>query len=361
MRVGFDAKRAFLNHTGLGNYSRGVIDLIAKHESVSSVFLYTPKNTDSIISSEILNLEKVTVKTPPALLKGPLSSVWRSRLITDELKKDNLDVFHGLSNELPSGIEKVGMASLVTIHDLIFLHYPEFYKAIDRKIYTAKVKHACSVATRIIATSQQTADDLVGLLEVDQSKISVVYQGCDERFENRMKKDELEQVKNEYSLPEKFILSVGTIEPRKNAKVLVNALSLLDNTEVKLVLVGRKTDYATEVLKAATSLGLSERVVILDNVSSQQLPSIYQLATVFALPSLMEGFGIPVLEAMTSGVPVVVSEKSCLTEVCGKVGIAIDPNNPSTIAKAINCILKNEGERQRMIAAGMERKNRFSQ
>jgi glycosyltransferase involved in cell wall biosynthesis len=361
MRIGFDAKRAFLNRTGLGNYSRGVINSCVGHEEVNGVTLYTPKVSESLLGQLILDHPKVTIQTPPVHFSGPLSSVWRSKFICDQITKDGLDIYHGLSNELPKGIKSTGVPSVVTIHDLIFLHYPEYYKAVDRKIYETKVRHACSVATRIIATSEQTADDLVHSLGVDRAKISVVYQGCNPIFGATLPEGQLNQKRVDLGLSDRFMLSVGTIESRKNAKVLVEALKALDNNDINLVLVGRKTTYSEEILSYATALGLTERVKILEGVSTDDLPAIYQAANVFVLPSLMEGFGIPVLEAMTSGTPVVVTENSCLAEVCADAGIKIDPTNADQISKAVTDILENNELRNKMIQKGRERTERFSE
>lgn len=361
MKIGFDAKRAFLNRTGLGNYSRGVIDLLGRAAGVSSRLLYTPRLSHEILTQEYLNSGSLEVKTPPALLSGPLSSTWRSNFVTDQIKKDGLDLFHGLSNELPKGIEKTGVPSVVTIHDLIFLHYPEYYKSIDRKIYDTKVKHACTVATRIIATSNQTAEDLINSLGVSPAKISVVYQGCGQHFSETRSDDDLAKIRSKFKLPEKYILCVGTVEERKNSKVLVEVLNVLKNNDINLVLVGRKTNYSEMVMETAKALSLDNRVMILDKVSFSDLPAVYQMAKVFVLPSLMEGFGIPVLEAMNSRVPVVVSKDSCLAEVCDDAGIHIDPRNPFDIARAITSVLEDDSTRNEMIRKGKERTHRFSE
>lgn len=361
MRIGFDAKRAFLNRTGLGNYSRGVIDSVLRQESTTKVHLYTPDPDRSIISDATLSDSKTIVKKPPVHLRGPLSSVWRSKFVCDQIRNDEIDLYHGLSNELPKGIESTGVASVVTIHDLIFLHYPEYYKSIDRKIYETKVKHACEVATRVIATSEQTADDIVRSLGTEREKISVVYQGCNPVFYDQISSSEIKARSKGLGLPEHFILSVGTIESRKNVKVLVKALKILGSSNLKLVIVGRKTPYTDEVIALARKLGVVDRLVILDSVSTADLPLVYQCAEVFVLPSLMEGFGIPVLEAMVSKTPVIVSEKSCLAEVCGDAGIHIDPTNEEQIANAISMVLNDENKRPVMVANGIIRAERFSQ
>ena len=360
MRIGFDAKRAFLNRTGLGNYSRGVIDSVLCQDSTTKVHLYTPDPDRSIISDAVLCDPKTVVRKPPVHLRGPLSSLWRSKFVCDQIRSDELDLYHGLSNELPKGIESTGVASLVTIHDLIFLHYPEYYRSIDRKIYETKVTHACDVATRVIATSEQTADDIVASLGTDRKKISVVYQDCNPVYYTQYSSSELDACRQALGLPEHYILSVGTIESRKNAKVLVNTLKLLGNSDIKLVLVGRKTHYAEDVVALAKELGLEDRLLILDSMATTDLPLVYQCAEVFVLPSLMEGFGIPVLEAMVSKTPVIVSEKSCLAEVCGEAGIHIDPTNEEQIANAISMVLTNENKSSEMVASGIIRAERFS-
>ncbi|MFT5919730.1 MAG: hypothetical protein ACI9FU_001544, partial [Granulosicoccus sp.] len=211
MRIGFDAKRAFLNRTGLGNYSRGVIDLALISSSVKSIVLFTPNNSKPLLSETCLQNGRVETVTPPWYFLGPFKSMWRTDFVTGQFAKHRLDLYHGLSNELPNGIEKSGVASVVTIHDLIFLHYPKYYKSIDRKIYDFKVRHACEMATRIIATSQQTANDIVSKIGIDRSKISVVYQGCDQRFQSSVSKEELNRVSVKLQLPVRYILCVGTI------------------------------------------------------------------------------------------------------------------------------------------------------
>jgi len=177
MRIGFDAKRAFLNTSGLGNYSRNTINALHRFSKNNQYVLYTPKIKDGLFE----NYNQFEVHSPENPLEKLFKSVWRS-YSAKRLKNHQIELFHGLSNELPKGIHKTNIPSVVTIHDLIFMRFPQFYKAIDRKIYYSKVKYACNSAQKIIAISQQTKEDIVRFFDVNPNKIEVVYQSVSPVF-----------------------------------------------------------------------------------------------------------------------------------------------------------------------------------
>lgn len=356
MILGFDAKRAFFNRSGLGNYSRSTINLLSENYPDNQYRIYSPSSRNAIDYKVNNNVE---VCFPDTLLSKITPRLWRSSGITSQLKRDGVQLFHGLSNELPVGINKTNIASVVTIHDLIFLRYPDFYKSHDRKIYQSKFLSACIRADRIIAISEQTKVDIVELLGVDGAKIDVVYQGCDERFY----KTETEQRKNEvskkYALPQHYILSVGTIEERKNLLNVVKALHA-HHIDIPLVIVGRETPYAGEV-KSFIAENKVENVHFLSNVPMEDLPALYQMAEIFMYPSVFEGFGIPILEALNSKVPVVTSIGSCFPEAGGKSTAYINPSEPEEIAEAITRILSNSQLKQNMIIDGYLHAQQFRQ
>ena len=178
MKIGFDAKRFFNNFTGLGNYSRFVIDAVSKYNSENEYFLYSPKIQNHPELTPILNRENIKIITPPSaytFLKA--ASLWRTWGISSESRTKELNVFHGLSQELPLNLPKT-LKKVVTVHDLIFVRYPNLYKSIDVAIYKWKVKAACRQADKILATSKQTKHDLIDFLKIEEKKIEVVYQGC---------------------------------------------------------------------------------------------------------------------------------------------------------------------------------------
>ncbi|MDR0667150.1 MAG: glycosyltransferase family 4 protein [Prevotellaceae bacterium] len=350
MRIGFDAKRAFRNFTGLGNYSRATISILSDFYPANQYFLYTPFYKKHPLLS-FAHRPNITVRGPEGFLKR-IPSAWRSLGVADDIRFDKIQLFHGLTGELPWGIGSKTRA-VVTIHDLIFLRYPEYYKPFDRWIYTRKYKSACERADLVIAISEQTKLDVMEFFGIDEQKIRLVYQGCEAQFYRTVTEVEKRNVSALYRLPEKYVLYVGTIEERKNLATLVKALSLLPD-EVHLVAVGHGMAYCTKVKEEIESRKLSQRVLFLHSVAFNHLPAIYQQAQVFCLPSLFEGFGIPVLEALNSRVPVVTSNISSLPEAGGPSGLYVTPTDETAIASAIRRVLDDDALRRRMIDGGLK-------
>lgn len=348
MKIGYDAKRAFYNNTGLGNYSRWLIKGFASLNPANMVYVYTPKAKANPRLNFIGNFPNIRTVTPKSKW---FTSWWRSRGIVKDLLRDGINLYHGLSHELPSGIDQTGIRSVVTVHDLIFMRYPKQFGPVNYRIYLAKVKHACKVADKIIAISQKTKDDLIELLGIDSGKIEVVYQGCDPVFALEQTAAQKSAVKDKYNLPETFILSVGTIEERKNLLLTVKALQNVNNG-TPLVVVGKETKYAEEVKNYLTANNLSNRVIFLKDVTFAELPAVYQLATVFVYPSRYEGFGIPVLEALNSGLPVIAATGSCLEEAGGPDSLYVNPDDDTNLAAKINQVLEDSRLRQTMITKG---------
>lgn len=347
LRIGFDAKRAFLNRTGLGNYARSVISSLAARFPEEHYFLYTPKTGKDEKITAMLETPSVTVRTPSLPI---LTSAWRSRFVVPQLIKDRLDIYHGLSHEIPIGIQHSGIKTLVTIHDLIFLRYPQYYKAADRKIYNVKFRNACKYADLIVAVSEQTKRDIVHYFGTDPARIKVVYQSCAPVFREPCSTSQLAQVKHKYNLPPQFLLTVGTVEERKNLMLIARALQQVP--EVPLVVVGKQTAYAAQVKAFLQERHLEQRVLFLEGVSFPDLRALYQQATLFLYPSEFEGFGIPILEALCSGIPVIAATGSCLEEAGGPDSIYVDPKDEQALAAAINHLLQHPEQCSRMIQAG---------
>lgn len=360
MRIGYDAKRLFNNFTGLGNYSRFIVGGIYGAFPKEELFLFTPKHKEHPETRDFNTAASFTTVLPSSLLRSlKLGSYWRSFLLAKEAKRHQLDLYHGLSHELPRGISAVAK-SVVTVHDLIFLRYPQFYKAIDRWIYTQKIKYACAEADCIVAISEQTKNDLIEFLHVPTEKIAVVYQGCHPNFHRKFSSEELQQVRSKYQLPEQFLLNVGTVEPRKNVLHVVKALKALgDSTAIPLFIVGRHTAYAKVIHEYVKENGLASRVHFLPKVSFADLPAIYQLSSAFVYPSVFEGFGIPLVEAIACGVPVITSTGSCFSEAAGLDAVYVDSQDVKGMATAIEKVLKDETFRAKMISGSSAYIKRF--
>lgn len=359
MKLAFDAKRITHNATGLGNYSRFIVNSLINRYPENSYHLYSPDKGKEHLRALIPNQENVIFHYLENKILGSLGKAWwRSCGIIGDLKKEKPTLFHGLSNELPFGLSKAGIPSAVTIHDLIFIRYPQFYKTIDRNIYNFKFRKACLLADKIVAVSEMTKQDIIRIYKVPEEKIDVVYQGCDVSFLQQVESNKLFEVKNKYNLPEHFILNVGSIEQRKNLLLIVKALKQ-SGKDIRLIAIGRRTPYTETVEQYIRENNMQEQVTILNNVSFDDLPAFYQLASLFIYPSFFEGFGIPILEALNSGTPVIAATGSCLEEAGGPDSLYINPEDVNDLNEKINWILTTPSQAEHMRTAGKEYAKRF--
>lgn len=356
MKIGFDAKRAFNNHRGLGNYSRDTIRILSTQFTDNQYFLYTPKICSDIPFQPNENCRTIL---PNGFLAQRMPSVWRTYRLAEEAEKEKLDLFHGLSHELPVGIQKKEIPTVVTMHDLIFMKFPELYPAIDRALYRHKYLSSCKIADRIIAISEQTKRDLLELTDIDEQKIDVVYQGCSPTFRTEIPTVEREQICQKYRLPAEFMLSVGALEERKNHLEILQAM-VTQSIDFPLVIIGNETDYTPTLHRFIEKNKLHSRVTLLTGVPFADFPAIYQSATLFLYPSLFEGFGIPVLEALCSGTPVIAATGSCLEESGGPGSCYVSPTDCDELGTQIHNILSDKELRQKMIATGKDYSLQFT-
>lgn len=354
MNIGFEAKRVFHNNTGLGNYSRDLVRILSRFYPQNQFILYNPKAAKKSLFEA--NGSTVIEKRPDGFIRSFFNNIWRRYGILSDLKRDKIELFHGLSGEIPAGLSSIGIKSVVTIHDLIFLRYPQYYSVIDRTIYYQKFKHAAQTADLVIAISEQTKRDIVEFLDVDEAKVKVIYQGCHQAFKETYSTSEKNSLRTKYRLPEQFILNVGTVEPRKNIFAAVKAIQ---NSNLHLVIVGRKTAYADEITAFIAQHGMQQRVHFLQGLSSSELAILYQLAAIFIYPSHFEGFGIPIIEALFSKTPVITSNGSCFPEAGGPNSIYIDPEKPEQLAEAIQRILQDEALAKTMAQKGFDYAQKF--
>ncbi len=322
MRIGFDAKRYFHNKTGLGNYSRALINGFAQHHSEHEYVLFSPATSDQQVPS---NVKVVT--------KPNISCLWRQYGLSNALGKHNIQVYHGLSAELPY-IRPIKTRQVVTIHDLIFMHYPQYYKMVDRIIYAHKTGNALQHADRIIASSEQTKRDLEKLMEKRPRPIDVIYQDCNPIFYNRTESTKLDAFRTEKDLPQQFVLMVSKFEKRKNHIRVLEAY-MKSKVDYPLILVGRTGDTYTEVRQFIATNNLDGTVRVYTNATTTELSMFYQLATTSLFPSEYEGFGIPVLESLAAGTPVLTSDQSCMQEISKEAGIYVDPLDIDSIADGL--------------------------
>lgn len=360
MNIAFDAKRITNNATGLGNYSRFVLEALTEYRPENRYLLYSPSIGRPELYRELLEHRSVQLHTPHRALAFLGGSLWRNYSIPRLVREAKVDLFHGLSNELPLGLyraQRVG--TVVTIHDLAFIRYPQYYKPIDRLLYRRKYGASARAADHVITVSEQTRRDVIDIFGVEEERVTTVYQGCSEHFA-QIQPEEVAAARQALRLPQRYMLFVGSIEERKNLLLAVEALAQLQDKELHLVAVGRRTPYVQQVLDRARRLGVTSRLHLLHQVGSTYLPGIYGGAEVFVYPSRFEGFGIPIIEALNAGVPVIGATGSCLEEAGGPTSLYTDPDNADMLASLIDRVLIDISLRRLMIDEGRSYVERFT-
>lgn len=366
MNIGFDAKRAFHNDTGLGYYSRTLIRLLAEYYPDHQYYLFNPKPSKRF-TMQGENLHEILPSRFPDTL---LRSVWRSSRVRHDMKRLGIDVYHGLSHEIPVGIRKSGIKSVVTIHDLMPERFPEHYKPIDVKIYHKKFLYACRESDHIIAISDQTKQDIIEFYGIPAEKISICLQSCSPVFKEMVSDEEKTRIAEKYGLPPQFYLSVGTIIERKNLLNVCKAFYLLRNdVDAPLVVIGNGGKYKQQVKDFILQHHLEKKIIFLserkkpgdhDFLTTKDLAVIYQSALAMLYPSFFEGFGAPILEALWSRLPVITSNVSCMPEVGGPAALYVDPNSATEIAEAIHRIDTDPQLVADMKAKGLEHTKKFA-
>jgi glycosyltransferase involved in cell wall biosynthesis len=361
LHIGIDYTAAVHQRAGIGRYARGIVSGLAKQPSEHS-FLLLVAGGEVRTSAPMHALgASFRVRRLP-LSERAWTILWhRLRLpLPVDVLAGPLDVFHSPDYVLPP-VRRA--RKVVTIHDLSFLRYPEAAEPSLRRYLSAAVPRCAGEADVILADSENTRRDVVELLGLPSEKVYVIYPGVDQRFSAIQERESLEAVKERYGLSYPFILSVGTLEPRKNLIVLLEAYAMLKERRDlphRLVIAGGKGWLYEGIFQRVQELSLGAGVVFLEFVPDDLLPSLYTLADLLAFPSLYEGFGLPPLEAMACGTPVVTSESSSLPEVVGEAGLMVPADDPGALAEAMGRVLDDAKLSEDLVARGLARAAQFS-
>ena len=354
MNLGFDSKRLYCNFTGLGNYSRSLVKNLHKFKPENQYNLYTPKLKNTTETTFFYDHPSFKTYEPKTAFK----SYWRSFSILSQLEKDKIELYHGLSNEVPFNIKRSVVKSVVTIHDLIFKILPKTYPPIDRNIYDVKFRNSCLNSDKIIAISNNTKEDIIKFYGIHPDKIEVIYQSCNPIFYENIEAEENESVFQKYNIPSEYILYVGSVEERKNLMGIIESYQHLQpEFRIPIVIIAGRIEkgYAKGVHDLIKSSGLENKILwITDLKDNYSLQRIYQKSMALVYPSFYEGFGLPVAEALLSNTPVITSNVSSLPEAGGPKSFYVNPDNPEEIASAITQVLSNSELRKTMTETGYE-------
>ncbi len=356
MRIGIDATSLSPQPVGVGNYIinliRSLNNLDTEHQFI--VFAQQGKRALFDISDES-NLEwiLVTDKSPAIRL------VWEQAVFPGLLRRSGVDLLHSLHYTRPVNLP---CKSVVTFHDMTFFLFPHLHTRAKRLFFPLATRISARMADGLIADSESTRQDAIHLLKIDPGKIFTVPLGVDDKFHPISVPAPLEDVRQKYGLPQRFILYVGLVEPRKNLPHLLQAYKILieGGGNLSLVIVGRFGWKYHRVLGQIEELGLKENIHFTGYVSVQDLPMVYNLADVFVYPSTYEGFGLPPLEAMACGTPVITSAVSSMPEHVGDAGILVPPEDVQALAQAMDDVLTNESLKNRLARRGPRQASQFT-
>jgi glycosyltransferase involved in cell wall biosynthesis len=368
MRIGIDYTAAARQGGGIGRYTRELVQALLCRESVHQYALFAAVGglgaRDWRLAIE--NLQSLVFSFKFRAV--PLTDDWLHRLwqrlrlpIPVEVITGPLDIFYSPDFVLPPTLRTT--RTLLTVHDLSFLHYPDAFVPSLRQYLERVVPRSVARADRVLADSKSTRDDLVAYFDTPPEKVEVLYSGVDSRFRPEKAPGEEERLKTKYGIESPYILSVGTLQPRKNYVRLIKAfanlpLANLQLANLQLVIAGGRGWLYEEIFAEAEKHG--NRVRILGFVDDADLPALLRNAVLFAFPSLYEGFGIPPLEAMACGTPVVCSNASSLPEVAGDAALMVDPLDVDGLAEAMARALEDDDLRGKMIAEGLTQAARFT-
>jgi len=353
MRIAINALAMRRELYGVANYIRSLIQALSRVDSENEYLVIVP--SESACHVQGLS-ERFYVEVGPGDPKRRI--VWEQTVLPWKLKQNGIDVYHGPAFAAP--LLKT-CRQVVTVHDTTFRLTPKEH-ALRRRLYLGLMVPAMvRRCDRMIAVSNSTKADVLDLEGAREEKIEVVPLGVDERFAPMHCKKQLENVRKKYGLPDRFILFVGVIEPRKNLERLVEAyVASSVYHEFGLVLAGSLGWGYSNLLDKVNRVGIKERIHMPGYVADADLPTLYSAASAFVYPSLYEGFGLPVLEAMACGTPVITSCVSSLPEVAGRAAVLIDPQNTSEIASALCRVLSDRTFAGELSALGRERAKLFN-
>lgn len=340
MKIAIDVQTTLGQKTGFGFYVKNLTENLKKIDRENQYFLLKPKMEHD--------------------LSAPKRFVWDQNKVPKLARKYHADILHQPCFSAP--VFHSGMKVVVTIHDLIAILFGQDIPFFSRQFFSKWMPFSYKFADSIIAISEHTKKDIIKFLGFPEDRIKVIYSAAAEEFYKKISRDKIKSIKAKYQTSENYLLHTGTLNPRKNLEFLIRVFSkvIKDFPSYNLVIAGKKGWYYDGLFKLVDQLDLKRKVIFTGYIPDEDAPALYQGSSLFVFPSLYEGFGLPPLEAMSSGVPVVASNTSSLPEVVGNGGILLSPHDTSAWIKAIKKMLKDESFRKKMNKLAIDQSRKFS-
>lgn len=339
MKIGIDIQTTLGQKTGFGFYVQSLVKNLKKYDLKNQYFLFQPREKNRDLST-------------------PQRFLWDQFGVPGQARKMGVDILHQPCFSAPIFYHG---KTVVTVHDLIAIVFGKDIPFFSRQYFGRWMPFTYRKADHIIAISQHTKKDLERLLKIPSSKISVIYLAAGINS-TKVEKEKIEKIKQKYEIKKDYLLHVGTINPRKNLEFLIKVFAKVRTKfpNLQLVISGKKGWYYEGLFNLVEKLGLKNKVLFTDYISDSELPYLYAGAKIFVFPSLYEGFGLPPLEAIQSGTPVISSNTSSMPEVVGKAGILLPPNDERLWVEKITQLLQNRNLQQELIAKGKKQAAKFS-
>lgn len=356
IRVGINASKCSDIHTGVGRYTSNLCRSIAKNKDGNAYYLYLPWHKSNSYKEDENGAQ---FKEKRMLLQNnTLRILWEQILLPIKIRRDRLDLFHYTDHAM--SLVQRAHPIVITVHDIAYIRFPDLLNK-SRQVYKKYILYSSiKKANVIIADSHSTKRDVIEFFNVDEKKVKVVHLGVESRYRPI---SSVEDYRTKNNLPSKMILNIGTLEPRKNVVALIKAFKKLQEGGIKdyvLVIAGEKGWLYKKIFEEIKSSGVEQSIRLLGVVRDEDLPLLYNCADLFVYPSLYEGFGLPPLEAMACGVPVVTSNTSSLPEVVGNAGIMVEPHDINALTETMASVLKDKELRRRMSSDGLKRSKMFT-
>ena len=355
MKIGIDTRLLERKMTGIGRYLLNILKYIPNCDTQNEYYLFSYKQLPQYEKEKIKSISTINF-TPQGILQKIISPFWLNFVLPKYLEKYSIDLFFFPNHFLP--LKRIKAKSIIVIHDVFHKVNKNYHPLYYRKYVDFFLPRAIKNSNLIITISECSKRDIIKFYNVPEEKIKVIYLAADEIFQPReLNEDKKRELRKKYNLPNEFILYTGVLEERKNIEGIIKIADLLkDKTEIPILLFGKIGHRGKVYLR---EMQQKKNICYKGFVESDDLPYVYNLATIFLFPSFYEGFGLPVLEAMQSGLPIITSNTSSLPEVIGTGGILHNPNDYKGFVGGIMKLLENKDFYDKMREQGMEQAKKF--